>query len=174
MPSGKTHDLVTLFIAAPTFFASYFYTKDITLSLLVTAGTLFGGLMFGPDLDINSNQYQRWGPLRICWWPYRVAFSHRSRFSHGIFLGTVIRIIYFIAVVGLLVALGLYVYEVWQGGAPRSGDVIIIAARRVLDLLRKVDRAQLLATFIGLWWGSASHTILDLTVTTIKQLFKIF
>jgi uncharacterized metal-binding protein len=174
MPSGKTHDLITLLIAPPTFIISYLFTKDTTLSLLVMAGTLFGGFMFGPDLDINSKQYQRWGPLRICWWPYKVMISHRSRLSHGIIIGILIRIAYFLVVAGLIFALGLYVYEVWQGGAPQTRDVLVVAAHRVIGLLQSLDRAALFAIFVGLWWGSASHTIVDLSVSAFKQLFKLF
>jgi uncharacterized metal-binding protein len=173
MPSGKTHDLITLIIAPPSFFVSYLLTTDSTLSLIVTAGMLFGGLMFGPDLDINSRQYQRWGPLRICWWPYRAVISHRSRLSHGIFIGTLIRIIYLLITVGLLFALGLYGYEVWQGGSPDGEGVLITATRRVLSFIQSTDRSYLLAAVIGLWWGAASHTIVDLVTTSIKQILKM-
>jgi uncharacterized metal-binding protein len=133
---------------------------------------LFGGLMFGPDLDINSRQYQRWGPLRICWWPYRTMFSHRSRFTHGIILGTVIRIGYFFLLSALLIALGLYLRELLQGGQPNGEIALISAARRVTVFIESLDRRFLLAAFLGLWWGAASHTIADIIATAVKQAFK--
>lgn len=128
--------------------------------------------MFGPDLDINSRQYQRWGPLRIIWWPYKSLFSHRSPFTHGIFLGTIVRIIYFFIVVALILAISLYLRALWQGAVPQGEDLLFVAAHRVSYLLKSIDHKYLIAGLIGLWWGAASHTISDLVVTTLKQIIK--
>src|ERR1044071_4465364 len=108
MPSGRTHDLITLLLAAPTAGAAYYITGDWTVTAITTAAMVFGGLMFGPDLDIQSRQYTRWGPLRFLWWPYKVALPHRSRLSHSILLGTWIRVIYFLIVVAVTLGVGLY------------------------------------------------------------------
>src|SRR5215210_4730543 len=113
MPSGRTHDLITILLAAPTAAVSYYFTNDLTITLIITAAMIFGGMMFGPDLDIQSRQYARWGPLRFLWWPYKVILPHRSRLSHSILIGTQIRVIYFLAVITLLVVVGLYVREVY-------------------------------------------------------------
>ncbi|KAF0249059.1 MAG: putative metal-binding protein [bacterium] len=102
MPSGKTHDRITFLLILPTFFAAYLLTYQLEVSLLATLAMLFGGLMFGPDLDISSRQYYRWGYLRLIWWPYQRLFSHRSIFTHGIVVGTVVRIGYFCLVVALI------------------------------------------------------------------------
>jgi len=50
--------------------------------------------VFGPDLDAKSFQYKRWGIIKWIWLPYRMFFSHRSRFSHGLLWGPVTRSIY--------------------------------------------------------------------------------
>ncbi|MDT4896465.1 MAG: hypothetical protein QOH25_1542, partial [Acidobacteriota bacterium] len=71
MPSGKTHDAITFILAAPTFLVAWGLTGNPALSVLATAAMLFGGLMFGPDLDILSRQYTRWGVFRFLWLPYR-------------------------------------------------------------------------------------------------------
>ena len=71
MPSGKTHDLITLVLAPPTFAAAWGLSGSLAVSTAATAAMLFGGLMFGPDLDIQSRQYTRWGVLRFLWLPYR-------------------------------------------------------------------------------------------------------
>src|SRR5690242_6753988 len=107
MPSGKTHDLITFVLAVPVAATTYYFTQNWTVTGIVTIGMIFGGLMFGPDLDTQSKQYTRWGPLRFMWWPYKVTLAHRSRFSHGILFGTLIRIVYFLLVVSLLLAIGL-------------------------------------------------------------------
>jgi uncharacterized metal-binding protein len=38
MPSGKTHDAITIFLAAPVFVGAYAATRDIWLSIFVSAG----------------------------------------------------------------------------------------------------------------------------------------
>src|ERR671933_365414 len=136
MPSGKTHDLVTVALAPPTFAAAWGLSGgSLTLSAAATAAMLFGGLMFGPDLDIQSRQYTRWGPLRLLWWPYKVVFRHRSRWSHGIIFGTLIRVVYFAAVVTLVAWACVYARAVFvAGGAPPGW-------RDVLGVWRAAEQA---------------------------------
>ena len=172
MPSGKTHDFITILVAVPTFIITYLVTYDTRLSAVTTAATLFGGLMFGPDLDINSREYQRWGPLRILWLPYRNLFSHRSRLTHGIILGPVIRIIYFFFVISLLLALGLYIYALWQGKNPSEKLILFTAGQEVIVFLRKTEKSLLVAALAGCWWGAAIHTLADLVASLCKQIFK--
>ena len=93
MPSGKTHDAITFLLTAPAFGAAYFALHDIVTATAVTAAFLFGGLMFGPDLDTASKQYSRWYIFRFLWFPYRVFFKHRSRWSHGLIFGTLFRVV---------------------------------------------------------------------------------
>src|ERR671938_2107446 len=118
MPSGKTHDMVTLVLAPPTFAAAWGLTGSVWLSAAATVAMLFGGLMFGPDLDIQSKQYTRWGPLRFLWWPYKVVFRHRSRWSHGIIFGTLIRVVYFAAVLTLFACAAIYLRATLVVGTP--------------------------------------------------------
>src|SRR5918997_2470893 len=119
MPSGKTHDVITVLLAAPTFAAAWGLTRSPTLALVATAAMLFGGFMFGPDLDIQSKQYTRWGVFRFLWFPYKVVFRHRSRWSHGLVFGTLIRVVYFAAALALLGWAGVYLRAVYvAGGAP--------------------------------------------------------
>src|ERR687894_833391 len=101
MPSGKTHDAITWLAAVPAAVAAWLVTESVLLTEVVTGATLFGGLMFGPDLDIQSRQYTRWGPFRFIWWPYKVVFRHRSRWTHGIVFGTLIRVVYFVAALAI-------------------------------------------------------------------------
>src|SRR6201990_3028704 len=133
MPSGKTHDLVTLALAAPTFAAAWGLTGSLTLSTAATAASVFGGVMFGPDLDIQSRQYTRWGVFRFLWFPYKTAFRHRSRWSHGIVFGTLIRIVYFAAVLTLLFWAGIYVRAVFLTGGATPGLNDVVRAWRVVE-----------------------------------------
>src|SRR5437868_6521284 len=131
MPSGKTHDAITFILAAPTFVAAWGLTGKVALALLATGAMLFGGFMFGPDLDIQSRQYARWGIFRFLWLPYRVMFRHRSRWSHGIIFGTLIRVLYFTAIIALLTAAAVYLRAMLVNGAPPGFDEVIAAWKMI-------------------------------------------
>ncbi|HZG53782.1 MAG TPA: metal-binding protein, partial [Pyrinomonadaceae bacterium] len=118
MPSGKTHDAITLLLAVPTFVAAWGVTGSLALAGVATGAMLFGGLMFGPDLDIQSRQYTRWGVFRFIWWPYKVMFRHRSRWSHGIIFGTLIRVVYFAFMLALIAVVAVYLRAFLVAGAP--------------------------------------------------------
>src|SRR5436190_9049930 len=119
MPSGKTHDAITLILAAPAFAVTYAATNSFPLSIVVAAAFIFGGIMFGPDLDTVSRQYSRWLIFRFIWLPYRRFFKHRSRFSHGLIFGALGRVVYFMGVLTLAVFFAAYIYAIyWNGKLP--------------------------------------------------------
>ncbi|MBI3653340.1 MAG: metal-binding protein [Acidobacteria bacterium] len=174
MPSAKTHDFITFALAVPTALVSYYFTGNWTLTLITTVAMLFGGLMFGPDLDIQSKQYTRWGPLRFIWWPYKVALSHRSRFSHGIVFGTLIRIAYFLIVVSLLLAIVLFAREKYLHHRVNGVSEVQDAFTYIWEILKPIKRNYLIAAFAGLWLGAASHTASDVLGSFFKSVKRSF
>ena len=175
MPSGRTHDLITFALAPPTFLgAQYYYHADMWTAGLATVSMLFAGLMFGPDLDLDSKPYRRWGPFRIIWKPYQMALSHRSRLSHGLVLGTIFRILYFVAIMTVLVATGFYLRQklLYEAQTTWSAEF----ERVSLDLgnfWRTTDKQYFYSAFAGLWIGAAAHTIADLVFSTLKRAWKM-
>jgi uncharacterized metal-binding protein len=138
---------------------------------------LFGGLMFGPDLDIQSRQYTRWGPLRFIWLPYKVAFRHRSRWSHGIVFGTLIRVVYFAAALTLLFWVCVYARAALLTGGTPPGWREVAQAWRAIEVAaagRGLGPHVLLAVLAGLWWGAASHTLSDVAWTVVRKGSEIF
>jgi uncharacterized metal-binding protein len=172
MPSGKTHDLITFVLAVPVAVATYYFTQDKTITGIVTLGMIFGGLMFGPDLDTQSKQYTRWGPLRFMWWPYKVTLAHRSRFSHGILFGTLIRIAYFLIVVSLLLACALFIRNTYLHHSSAGIVEVQDAFTRVWEILKPIKRDYLIAAFAGLWLGASSHTASDVLGSFFKSVKK--
>jgi len=165
MPSGKTHDAITILLAVPAFLAAYAYTHSPILGGVVGAAFVFGGLMFGPDLDTVSRQYSRWLIFRFLWFPYRAFFKHRSRFSHGLVFGALIRVIYFMGVMTLGAFLGVLL---WTGIRP-SVAAFANSWAFLGDLTRTYFGENfLLFAFLGLWLGAASHTFTDMTGSFIK------
>ena len=176
MPSGKTHDAITWLAAVPAAVAAWLVTGSVLLTAVVTGATLFGGLMFGPDLDIQSRQYTRWGPLRFIWWPYKVVFRHRSRLTHGIILGTLIRVLYFAGMLALISSAAFYLYMTYAVGQP-PGPAEFVASLRGFEIGLQWHGAfkQLaLATFAGLWWGAATHTLADVVWSMLRKGSELF
>ncbi len=177
MPSGKTHDAVTVVLAAPTFLVAWGLTGSLWLACQATCAMLFGGFMFGPDLDIQSKQYTRWGLFRFLWLPYRAVFRHRSRWSHGILLGTLIRVLYFTGIVALLALCGLFLRAMLvEGGLP--DPAAIARSWRVIELSLRaspvVSHTWVWAVLAGLWWGAATHTLTDVLWSMLRKGSEIF
>ncbi len=169
MPSGKTHDALTFVLAVPTFLLAWRLTDNISLASFTTGAFLFGGLMFGPDLDTQSVQYTRWGIFRFLWFPYKAVFAHRSRWSHGLVFGTLFRVVYFAGALTLFAALILYFAALIRNATPPN----ITQIRELWEMLgmwtrENVGNYALSAIFIGLWWGAASHTLTDIAGTFLK------
>ncbi len=169
MPSGKTHDAITFLLAFPAFAAGYAVSGDLKLSVAAAASFVFGGLMFGPDLDTVSRQYSRWGPFRFAWFPYRTAFKHRSRWSHGLVFGTLFRVIYFMGVISLAVYAAFLINASIAGGDVPELSTFGNAWQQLGGYIRdNAGDSFLPAIFIGMWAGAASHTFTDMAGTYIK------
>ncbi|RMG54470.1 MAG: metal-binding protein [Acidobacteria bacterium] len=160
MPSARIHDTITLILVPPTFLVAFSITGSVDLSVVTTGAMLFAGFMFGPDLDIESKQYARWGPFRFIWWPYQFIFRHRSRLSHGIILGTAIRVLYFAIMLILLAGILLFLNQ-WLDPHIRAHPDLAELSKRIWKVWQAIDRRYLVAAFFGLWWGAASHTLTD-------------
>jgi uncharacterized metal-binding protein len=98
MASGRHHDRATWLLALP-FGGLWWPALGLGGLGVASLAFLLGGLLLSPDLDTRSRPTQRWGPLRLLWWPYRQLLRHRSLVSHGPLLGTLGRLAYLAGVV---------------------------------------------------------------------------
>ncbi len=167
MPSGRTHDRITIwalpFVAGVTFVQ----TQSGNLTLLVAGGFMFGGLMFGPDLDIYSRQFQRWGFLRWIWIPYQKSLRHRSFLSHGPIIGTTLRVLYLGTIAGILVIIFLLVAEKLGNG----GWGWQVLGKTVGQTFWRYG-TEFLALFLGLELGAMSHSLSDWSGSAYKRMQK--
>ncbi|MBD2503077.1 metal-binding protein [Anabaena azotica] len=167
MPSGRTHDRITLWALPMVAGVTFWQTRSGNVTLLVAGGFMFGGLMFGPDLDIYSRQYQRWGFLRWIWLPYQKSLRHRSFLSHGPLIGTTLRVVYLSS---LLAVLTLVILAV--------ADKLLNMAVTWQDVERTVGRSlssytpEFLALFLGLELGAMSHSLSDWGGSAYKRFRK--
>ena len=117
MPDGKNHNIINITVLIVLLsgvfalfkrydvdlFAEYLYFQSV---LLFSIFYLFGTFFLSPDLDIQSTPYERWGPFKFLWWPYKVLFKHRG-LSHNPVFGPLTIIINFgLIFVPLLVLAG--------------------------------------------------------------------
>ncbi|MEO6050057.1 MAG: metal-binding protein [Pyrinomonadaceae bacterium] len=169
MPSGRTHDAITFLLAVPAFAAGYSFTQSVASGAVVGAAFVFGGLMFGPDLDTVSRQYSRWLIFRFLWFPYRKFLKHRSRFSHGLIFGALIRVVYFMGALTLAAFFAVYIYAAYAGGkVPGLVDFARVWQTIGVFTGERFGEYFPVVVFVGLWLGAASHTFTDMAGSFIK------
>jgi uncharacterized metal-binding protein len=164
MPSGRTHDRITLWTLPIVAGLTLAMTRNSLPTLMICAGYLFGGLMLGPDLDLHSIHYKRWGWFRWIWLPYRNNIRHRSPYSHAPIMGTTLRVVYLLAWIGIACFLGIAlsneIFQMdWTWGAMGRG---------VSQFLRQY-LAEAIALCIGLELGAFSHYTADWLVSSHKR-----
>lgn len=165
MPSGRTHDRITLWTLPLVAGLALATTQHSYFTLFICAGFLLGGLMLGPDLDTHSIHYKRWGWLRWIWLPYRYRVRHRSPWSHSPLVGTTVRVIYLMAWLGGGSLLGVAaINEVWQLGWT-WGEI-----GRTWGMYWQRYQQEAIALFIGLELGAFSHYTADWLTSTHKRI----
>lgn len=170
MPNAAGHDAITLALTPVAFIAPlHLADADISTAAVCAGCLLFAGLMFGPDLDLDSRPFKRWGPLRVLWWPYQKALPHRHPVSHGIVISTPIRILYFHLAFGAAALLAIWGY-CWftEGARPDFKGDVSTFTQYTLNFWQSVPWSYRLWGFIGLWAGGASHTLADVIWSAIK------
>jgi len=136
MPNYKTHDTITYLLLIFLIPISLLYIGINIYSLIFIVSYIFSGLMFNGDLDCKSKPYYRWWIFRFVWIPYQSLFKHRSFFTHGIIIGTLIRLLYILIIPSIF-----YFYEII--------DFVWLYPKFFVFLL------------CGLEIGSISHTVAD-------------
>ncbi|MGF1591303.1 MAG: metal-binding protein [Pleurocapsa sp.] len=168
MPSGVTHDRITLWILPWVAGITYGLTNNGELTLILAGGCLFSGMMFGPDLDIDSIQYKRWSIIRGIWLPYRRFIRHRSFLSHGPIIGTCVRILYLFVMIAWVSIFAVAIAQLCFGFTWNWQDFV----RKQLFLLIRTYPHETIALAIGLEIGAMSHSISDWIASSRKLRLK--
>jgi uncharacterized metal-binding protein len=170
MPAARTHDAITVatgLALAPVGYVALLNLRPSTqlaaLGTLILMGAhMISGIMFSPDLDLDSAIDDRWGIFFWIWRPYMWLVPHRSRWlSHGLVISALLRLFYFYLVVMLL-----FVAFAWAIG--QLGIVVPdyhVRATGYLIGLARTHPHEVLAFVVGFVTGGAAHTIADWMVT---------
>ncbi|PSB26876.1 metal-binding protein [Stenomitos frigidus] len=178
MPSGRTHDSITLWSLPLIAGLTFARTQSSSLTLCIAGGYLFSGLMFGPDLDIYSYHYKRWGWLRWIWLPYRRSMRHRSFWSHAPIAGTVVRIAYLLIWVGIFGIGGGLASAIACQLIGITNDWSLLAqqwfssSRLFFEQSSQQYSTEAIAIAIGLELGALSHTCSDWMTSTYRRAFN--
>ena len=100
MALGKTHDKLNLFAGSLIAGLLIGIEQSWPVTLSFCCGWLLATLIFGPDTDIMPKKRAKL--LRLFLFPYSLLFKHRG-VSHNLLLGTLTRVVYGVATLGLLV-----------------------------------------------------------------------
>ncbi len=171
MPSGKTHDKIAVLSIIPLYFGCLYFANFSTMQSAIFSGVaFFSQMMFGPDLDTKSSQYNRWGFLKWIWIPYKKFVSHRSSLSHGLILGPVFRCLYlmfFLYLIFYIVRyLGIMLLEV---DFVNFLEPVFYGVKAISE--KYIHENELLAAIAGLFSGAAIHTLSDKVGSFFKNLF---
>ncbi|GIV97906.1 MAG: metal-binding protein [Herpetosiphonaceae bacterium] len=164
MPGARTHDALTLATGValiPTVWA-VLPDHNIAAAVTVASAHIISGLAFSPDLDLDSEPYRRWGPLRLLWYPYREAIGHRSWISHSLVVGPLLRLLYFLLMTALLMATLVLLLGVIR---PVDGRALLAALGASLGALWMDHRAHIIYFLLGFISGGAVHTAADWLTT---------
>lgn len=179
MPDARAHDLITVASGAALGPLAYSYlsgplqldhTTAMTGTLWLVGAHLVSGIMFSPDLDLDSAIDDRWGIFYWIWRPYNRAIPHRHFWSHSLVFAPLLRLAYFYVVLS-----GLLFVWVWL--LARVGVVVPDYHAQLYTALRAwlADNPGVrLAVLIGFCTGSAAHTIADWLVTEGRRFLGMF
>jgi len=177
MPDARTHDIITVVsgvaLSLPAYSIIITRTEDpstaVGNALLFLAAHCVSGMMFSPDLDLDSKIDDRWGIFYWIWRPYMWAVPHRSRWlSHGLVFSTLLRLAYFYGMVSLILIVLTWVLGRLGIILPRYHELMTIYLR---DLV--VAHPRETWTFLaGFLTGGAAHTIADWLVTGGKHFLR--
>jgi uncharacterized metal-binding protein len=171
MPDTRTHDIITVATGALLAPAAYVLLEsggrdDAAAGAAVLTGAhLISGLLFSPDLDIDSAIDNRWGFFFWIWRPYMWIIPHRHFWSHSLVLAPLLRLVYFYLVTLLIVVWGAWILGRIGVGVP---DLHVQASAWLFDMMRRNPDMVRLFIF-GFISGSAAHTIADWLVTGGKR-----
>jgi len=177
MPGARAHDIITIVTGMALVPISYAaqvrlgVLPDAALrgSAILVGAHLLSGIMFSPDLDLDSAIDDRWGIFFWIWRPYMWVVPHRSRLlSHGLVIAPLLRLLYFYLMVVLLLIASAWLLALVGIALP---DLHVRLRDALLGLMRDHPR-ETLVFVIGFITGSAAHSIADWLVTGGKRYLR--
>ena len=171
MPSGKVHDKLTVVTAAAAIPVWWLASpvKDWLALVIALGAYIFSGFWLSDDLDTNSVSYKRWGAFRWLWWPYQKLVPHRSWVSHGLGVGPLIRVLYFLVMLWALIRCVGWLLT--RAGVPINRDALLMDAWQHTWAWTLAHPTWALWGVIGLVLGGVTHSVADMIVSWAKRVW---
>lgn len=174
MPNGKTHDKLTVATAAASvpawWVAVPLHDAQNTASLAAAlAAYVFSGFWLSDDLDTHSISYKRWGAFRFLWWPYQKLVPHRSWISHGIGVGPLVRVAYFLLMLWAIVRGAAWCMI--EAGVAINRDALLMGAWQHTWAWTRTHPSWALWAVVGLVLGGVTHSLADIVVSWCKKIW---
>lgn len=178
MPSGRVHDIITATTTPVVGFVSWKISGDLKTVIILMSTYFFASIMFNGDLDTISRPYKRWFIFRFIWFPYRKIFKHRSIWTHGIIIGTMIRIIYFIIIISIILFVTFKILCIFNTNIEMMKlglKIINYLDISIFELLKNIKKLNLeminwrviLIYILGLELGNTIHTLSDKFISAV-------
>ena len=179
MPDSRTHDILTVITGVALVPLSYSFCRSqlllvhadaLVTTLWLVGAHIISGVMFSPDLDLDSAIDNRWGILFWIWRPYMWLIPHRHFWSHSLIFAPLLRLAYFYFVVTGVLFLWVWLLGLLGVLVADFPVLLFYALRSLLAANPEVT----LTVIIGFCTGSAIHTIADWLVTGGRRFLGIF
>ena len=175
MPSGKVHDRITMLTAAVSLPVWWMVSPAPSAAINAhsyVAGVamyLFSGFYLSDDLDTKCVALKRWGPLQFIWTPYQKLVPHRHWISHGLCVGPILRVAYFLAALWLIARGGLWLVNEYV--TPVNRDTVLTHSAAWLVAVAFHHPVVFGWALAGLVLGGVVHTVADSVVSGVKRVW---
>jgi uncharacterized metal-binding protein len=177
MPNRAVHDFLTVassVIITPITYSILSSTPEARDWATVVAALVFvshnvSGILFSPDLDMDTHIHKRWGLFYVLWVPYQMVIPHRHFWSHGLVVPPLLRLGYFfwmcllvlLVVESIAAYFGIQVPELQQS-----------VTRMVLSFVgaHPIECVTIAAGFVS---GATVHSIADWLVSGGAKLVRM-
>lgn len=177
MPNRSVHDFLTVassVVLAPITYSICHSLPEARDWAPIVAAVLFvahnlSGILFSPDLDMDTHIHKRWGMLYAVWIPYQMVIPHRHFWSHGLVIPPLLRLAYFF----WMVVLGMYVIEQIAGYFGIRMPPLQQSVTQIFLALVSENPVYAATTAAGFVTGAAVHSIADWLVSGGKQVVRM-
>ncbi len=168
MPSDSVHVKWAYRIGTVTALG-LFVLADVGIEYIIL---MFGIYMFAtkymsPDLDLDSEPYQRWGLLKLFMSPFKDKVKHRSKWSHHWLLGWITINVYVTVVFAVIITV---LNLVWLPAIEPAIDLGQAFSTRVVTLdMTAGDWAAVGMIYACTFYAHIGHTTVDKVFTGDRQ-----
>lgn len=176
MPNTPVHDFLTVvsgIVIAPGIYGALYEANvanqtAVLVTALICAAHVISGVLFSPDLDLDSRIHKRWGVFFYIWLPYKWVIPHRHFWSHGLVLPPLLRLGYFF---GMLI-LTIFVIERIAGVAGIAVPIVHDSVAWAIIKWIQANQLVSVSVSIGFITGAAVHSIADWLHSGGKKLVR--